>query len=90
MVADKFTPISCQSVSLTTTSARNSTDLTGNMVAVWATATSFIKCGGSTITAATTDIAIPANTMVYIPRTDFTRIAGVTASSATLYIITLN
>lgn len=85
-----FTPVKTQTVAVSTGSARCSVDLTYPILEVWCTVTCFVKLGSSSVTAVDTDYAIPANTIVRIPRGDNARIAAIAGGSGSLYVTELN
>ena len=82
-----LTPRTAQSISVSTSTARNSSDFTYRVIRVITTVNCFIKLGDSTVEAAVTDHYLPAGAIEYFARKENTRIAGITASgSGTIYI----
>ena len=82
-----LTPQTAKSVSITTSTARNSSDFAYRVIRVITTVNCFIKLGDSTVEAAVTDHYLPAGAIEYFARKENTRIAGITSSgSGTIYI----
>lgn len=81
-----FTPAANASISVTNASGSAAISGTGGTLrlANVSTVECFVKVGGSTVTAATTDFSVPANTQVFIsvPNTA-THVAAITAASTT-------
>ena len=85
-----FTPGANFSISVTTSSARVNVAGAGNTLRLANVASTecFVKLGDSTVTAATTDLSMPANSTLFLAVFDSTTyVAAITASgTATLRI----
>lgn len=84
-----FSPISTVSLAVTTTTGRVATVGDASTIRIYnaGTATVFVKFGGSSVTAATTDMPIPAGVVETFRTGTLTHVAAITASgTATLYV----
>ena len=76
-----------QKITVTATTARNSTDFTHKILRIYSTEDSFIKLGDSTVEATANDHFLPKEVVDFISVGDHTRLAAIRDSAdGTLYI----
>ena len=82
-----LTPVTAHQISMSTTTARNTTAFTYNILRVISAANCFIVLGSSVCEATATDHYLPADTIEYFSRKENTHLAAILSSgTATLYI----
>lgn len=89
-MAALFTPVSTVSLAVTTTTGRVATVGDASTIRLYnaGNATAFVKFGSSTVTAATTDMPIPAGVIEMFRTGTLTHVAAITSGGTTTLYIT--